>query len=703
MFSTVTTSYAAYLVAALLFVVALAGLSRHETARIGNTVGMVGMAVAIAATLGLAVQRDIERTGFVLLGGAMVIGGVIGLWRARVVQMTGMPELIALLHSFVGAAAVLVGWNGYLRVESHPDGQEATILRATDLLGIHSAEVFIGVFIGAVTVTGSVVAFLKLSARISSAPLVLPGKNALNVGALAVFVALTVWFVLDARLWLLVAVTVLALLLGWHLVASIGGGDMPVVVSMLNSYSGWAAAASGFLLGNDLLIITGALVGSSGAYLSYIMCRAMNRSFLSVVAGGFGVVALDGSGGALGEHREVTVERVAELLTGADSVVITPGYGMAVAQAQYGVAELTRRLREAGVAVRFGIHPVAGRLPGHMNVLLAEAKVPYDIVLEMDEINADFPQTSVVLVIGANDTVNPAAADDPNSPIAGMPVLAVWEADDVVVFKRSMASGYSRTFYARGQPGQQLLLGAYQSMMRQVQKGTVEMLPNREMLDLVVVKGQARGIICRNLVTGELERHAAHAVLLCTGGYGTGYYLSTNAVNSNVTAAWRAHKRGAFFANPCYTQIHPTCIPVSGTHQSKLTLMSESLRNDGRVWVPKTPGDKRPPQQIPKADRDYFLERKYPSFGNLVPRDVASRNAKAVCDEGRGVGDSGLAVYLDFTDAIARVGNEVIAARYGNHSSRRTARSPTRTPTRSRCGSIPPCTTPWAASGWITT
>ena len=224
----------------------------------------------------------------------------------------------------------------------------------------------------------------------------------------------------------------------------------------------------------------------------------------------------------------------------------------------------------------------------------------------------------------------------------------------------------SRTFYARGQTGQQLLLGAYQSMMRQVQKGTVEMLANREMLDLVVVKGQARGIICRNLVTGELERHAAHAVLLCTGGYGTAYYLSTNAVNSNVTAAWRAHKRGAFFANPCYTQIHPTCIPVSGTHQSKLTLMSESLRNDGRVWVPKTPGDKRPPQQIPKADRDYFLERKYPSFGNLVPRDVASRNAKAVCDEGRGVGDSGLAVYLDFTDAIARVGNEVIAARYGN-------------------------------------
>ncbi len=311
------------------------------------------------------------------------------------------------------------------------------------MLGIHAAEVFIGVFIGAVTFTGSVVAFLKLSARIKSTPLVLPGKNALNLGALVAFAALTVWFVVDPHLWLLVVVTLLALALGWHLVASIGGGDMPVVVSMLNSYSGWAAAASGFLLSNDLLIITGALVGSSGAYLSYVMCRAMNRSFISVIAGGFGIQAGPSEEKDYGDHREITAEGVAELLAAADSVVITPGYGMAVAQAQHGVAELTRKLRERGVKVRFGIHPVAGRLPGHMNVLLAEAKVPYDIVLEMDEINDDFADTGVVLVIGANDTVNPAATEDPSSPIAGMPVLQVWEAADVVIFKRSMASGYA--------------------------------------------------------------------------------------------------------------------------------------------------------------------------------------------------------------------------------------------------------------------
>jgi NAD(P) transhydrogenase subunit beta len=357
--------------------------------------------------------------------------------------MTGMPELIALLHSFVGLAAVLVGWNGYLHVEADPDGAEAALLRGQDLLGIHSAEVFIGVFIGAVTFTGSIVAFLKLSARIRSSPLVLPGKNALNVGALAAFVALTAWFVIQPRLWLLIVVTAIALLLGWHLVASIGGGDMPVVVSMLNSYSGWAAAASGFLLENDLLIVTGALVGSSGAYLSYIMCKAMNRSFLSVIAGGFGIEAGPAGEKDYGEHRETTAEAAAELLASADSVIITPGYGMAVAQAQHGVAELTRKLRERGVTVRFGIHPVAGRLPGHMNVLLAEAKVPYDIVLEMDEINDDFAGTSVVLVIGANDTVNPAATEDPASPIAGMPVLTVWDAADVIVFKRSMASGYA--------------------------------------------------------------------------------------------------------------------------------------------------------------------------------------------------------------------------------------------------------------------
>jgi NAD(P) transhydrogenase subunit beta len=438
-----TAAQAAYIVAGLLFILALAGLSRHETAKAGNTFGMAGMVVALVATIALAVDRHITAGGLGLLIGAMIIGAGIGLWRARVVEMTGMPELIALLHSFVGAAAVLVGWNGYLNVEHDPSGPEARALDAVATLGIHHAEVFIGVFIGAVTFTGSIVAFLKLSARITSSPLVLPGKNLLNVGALVLFVVLTTWFVIAPALWLLVAVTAVALALGWHLVASIGGGDMPVVVSMLNSYSGWAAAASGFLLENDLLIITGALVGSSGAYLSYIMCKAMNRSFLSVIAGGFGIEAGPADTKDYGEHREATAEEVAELLGEADTVIITPGYGMAVAQAQHGVAELTRKLRERGVDVRFGIHPVAGRLPGHMNVLLAEAKVPYDIVMEMDEINDDFDDTAVVLVIGANDTVNPAATEDPGSPIAGMPVLKVWNADNVIIFKRSMASGYA--------------------------------------------------------------------------------------------------------------------------------------------------------------------------------------------------------------------------------------------------------------------
>jgi NAD(P) transhydrogenase subunit beta len=441
--TTETAAHAAYLVASLLFILALAGLSRHETARSGNTFGIAGMALALAATLALAIDRDISGLGLGLLLAGMVVGATVGLWRARVVEMTGMPELIALLHSFVGVAAVLVGWNGYLLVEANPDSAEAQLLAVENLQGIHSAEVFIGVFIGAVTFTGSIVAFLKLSARIGSNPLMLPGKNAMNVGALVAFAVLTVWFVIDPQLWLLCVVTALALALGWHLVASIGGGDMPVVVSMLNSYSGWAAAASGFLLENDLLIITGALVGSSGAYLSYIMCKAMNRSFISVIAGGFGIEAGPPDAKDYGDHREVTAEQVAEMLTEADSVIITPGYGMAVAQAQHGVAELTRKLRERGVDVRFGIHPVAGRLPGHMNVLLAEAKVPYDIVLEMDEINDDFDDTAVVLVIGANDTVNPAAMDDPTSPIAGMPVLKVWESDNVIIFKRSMASGYA--------------------------------------------------------------------------------------------------------------------------------------------------------------------------------------------------------------------------------------------------------------------
>jgi NAD(P) transhydrogenase subunit beta len=430
---------AAYIVAGLLFVLALAGLSRHETAKVGNGFGIAGMTIALAATIGLA-TRSITAIGITLLVVAMGIGAAIGLWRAAKVEMTGMPELIAMLHSFVGLAAVLVGWNGFLSVEAHAGQTEVT----SNLLGIHSAEVVIGVFIGAVTFTGSIVAFLKLSGRIKSNPLMLPAHNLLNLGALIAFVVLTVFFVIDPNLPLLTAVTVLALALGWHLVASIGGGDMPVVVSMLNSYSGWAAAASGFLLGNDLLIITGALVGSSGAYLSYIMCTAMNRSFISVIAGGFGN---EGSAGTddrdYGEHTEITAGDTAELLRDASSVVITPGYGMAVAQAQGAVAELTRHLRDRGVDVRFGIHPVAGRLPGHMNVLLAEAKVPYDIVLEMDEINDDLAGTDVVLVIGANDTVNPAATDDPTSPIAGMPVLKVWEAQRVVVFKRSMNTGYA--------------------------------------------------------------------------------------------------------------------------------------------------------------------------------------------------------------------------------------------------------------------
>jgi len=441
---------AAYIVASLLFILSLAGLSKHESAKSGLTYGMVGMAVAIIATIALAVDNMTDLDGkwisIGLMGGAVVIGALIGLWRAKIVEMTGMPELIALLHSFVGLAAVLIGWNGAItgaHLEHVADDDRGA------LIGIHGAEVAIGIFIGAVTFTGSIVANLKLSAKIKSAPLMLPGKNFINVGSLVVFAVLTGIYVArdlkdDTTGYVLLAViTALALFLGWHLVASIGGGDMPVVVSMLNSYSGWAAAASGFLLSNDLLIVTGALVGSSGAYLSYIMCKAMNRSFISVIAGGFGIEAGPAEDKDYGEHREIQADAAAELLAGASSVVITPGYGMAVAQAQYPVADLTAKLRAKGVDVRFGIHPVAGRLPGHMNVLLAEAKVPYDVVLEMDEINDDFPDTDVVLVIGANDTVNPAASEDPSSPIAGMPVLEVWNAKDVIVFKRSMAAGYA--------------------------------------------------------------------------------------------------------------------------------------------------------------------------------------------------------------------------------------------------------------------
>lgn len=424
---------AAYIVAAVLFVLSLAGLSKHEKAKEGNAFGVAGMVLALGATIWLSVDRAAHPLlTIALIAVAMAVGAAIGLWRARVVEMTQMPELVAMLHSFVGLAAVLVGFSSYL---------ESTDAGTDD--GLHLVEVFIGVFIGAVTFTGSIVAFLKLSARIKSSPLMLPARHWMNLAALVVSAGLLIWFVQSHSVLPLLLMTVIALAFGWHLVASIGGGDMPVVVSMLNSYSGWAAAAAGFMLGNDLLIVTGALVGSSGAILSYIMCRAMNRSFFSVIAGGFGQEVSVGDDTDYGDHRETIAADVAELLRDASTVVITPGYGMAVAQAQYPVAELTSQLRKKGVNVRFGIHPVAGRLPGHMNVLLAEAKVPYDIVLEMDEINGDLADTDVVLVIGANDTVNPSAAEDPTSPIAGMPVLEVWKARNVVVFKRSMATGYA--------------------------------------------------------------------------------------------------------------------------------------------------------------------------------------------------------------------------------------------------------------------
>ena len=421
---------AAYIVAAVLFIMSLAGLSKQETARKGNHFGIAGMAIALIATI---FGPDSQATVWIIL--AMIIGGAIGIFYAKKVEMTEMPELVAMLHSFVGMAAVLVGFNTFL----HHQPLEGA------LLNIHLVEVFLGVFIGAVTFTGSLVAFAKLRGLVSSSALKLPYRHKLNLVALLVSAALLVWFVkAEGSLAALILVTLIAFAFGYHLVASIGGADMPVVVSMLNSYSGWAAAAAGFMLANDLLIVTGALVGSSGAILSYIMCKAMNRSFVSVIAGGFGS---DGTAPAsdeeYGEHRETTAEEVAELLKDAKSVIITPGYGMAVAQAQYPVHEITDKLRAQGIEVRFGIHPVAGRLPGHMNVLLAEAKVPYDIVLEMDEINDDFPKTDVVLVIGANDTVNPAAMEDPNSPIAGMPVLEVWNAANVIVFKRSMNTGYA--------------------------------------------------------------------------------------------------------------------------------------------------------------------------------------------------------------------------------------------------------------------
>ncbi|HFG1573831.1 TPA: Re/Si-specific NAD(P)(+) transhydrogenase subunit beta [Vibrio cholerae] len=421
---------AAYIVAAVFFIMSLAGLSKQESARMGNYYGIAGMAMALLATI---FSPNAEGLAWVLL--AMVIGGGIGIHYAKKVEMTEMPELVAILHSFVGMAAVLVGFNSYI------DAPEAAT-HAEHV--IHLVEVFLGIFIGAVTFTGSIVAFGKLRGIIKSTPLNLPHKHKLNLAALVVSGLLLIHFVnVDGSVFALIVMTLIAFAFGYHLVASIGGADMPVVVSMLNSYSGWAAAAAGFMLANDLLIVTGALVGSSGAILSYIMCKAMNRSFISVIAGGFGQEVVISSDEEQGEHRETSAEEVAEMLKNSKSVIITPGYGMAVAQAQYPVYEITEKLRAQGVTVRFGIHPVAGRLPGHMNVLLAEAKVPYDIVLEMDEINDDFSDTDTVLVIGANDTVNPAALEDPSSPIAGMPVLEVWNAKNVIVFKRSMNTGYA--------------------------------------------------------------------------------------------------------------------------------------------------------------------------------------------------------------------------------------------------------------------
>ncbi|OQQ07521.1 NAD(P) transhydrogenase subunit beta [Vibrio anguillarum] len=421
---------AAYIIAAIFFIMSLAGLSKQESARAGNYYGIAGMAIALIATI---FRPDAQGLAWVLL--AMVIGGGIGIHYAKKVEMTEMPELVAILHSFVGMAAALVGYNSYIDAPIVLDHAEHVI---------HLVEVFIGVFIGAVTFTGSIVAFGKLRGIISSSSLNLPHKHKLNLAAIVVSTLLMIYFVNNGgSMFALIIMTLIAFAFGYHLVASIGGADMPVVVSMLNSYSGWAAAAAGFMLANDLLIVTGALVGSSGAILSYIMCKAMNRSFVSVIAGGFGQDVAISADVEYGEHREINAEEVAEMLKNSKSVIITPGYGMAVAQAQYPVHEITEKLRAQGIKVRFGIHPVAGRLPGHMNVLLAEAKVPYDIVLEMDEINDDFTETDTVLVIGANDTVNPAALEDPNSPIAGMPVLEVWKAQNVIVFKRSMNTGYA--------------------------------------------------------------------------------------------------------------------------------------------------------------------------------------------------------------------------------------------------------------------
>jgi len=425
---TIGLQTAAYISATVLFILALGGLSNQEKAKRAVWFGIVGMAIAVVATV-----AEPSVTLSSMLIGAIVIGAVIGVVVANRVEMTGMPQLVAALHSFVGLAAVFIGLNSDMSVHDFASNAERII---------HEVEIFLGVFIGAVTFTGSIVAYGKLAGKIGGKALILPGRHLLNLAMVGGSFVLLLMYMNHAGSWTLYVMTVLALLLGVHLVMAIGGADMPVVVSMLNSYSGWAAAATGFLLGNDLLIVTGALVGSSGAILSYIMCKAMNRQFLSVILGGWG----DATGPAMeieGEQIAIDVDGVASALDDADSVIIVPGYGMAVAQAQQSVSEMTRRLRAKGKDVRFAIHPVAGRLPGHMNVLLAEAKVPYDIVLEMDEINEDFGSTDVVIVIGSNDIVNPAAQEDPNSPIAGMPVLEVWNAKQVIVSKRGQGTGYS--------------------------------------------------------------------------------------------------------------------------------------------------------------------------------------------------------------------------------------------------------------------
>ncbi|MDO8349725.1 MAG: Re/Si-specific NAD(P)(+) transhydrogenase subunit beta [Gallionella sp.] len=438
--SLVTVSYIG---AIILFILSLGGLSNPESSRRGNLYGMIGMTIAVLATV---FGPSVTMAGLPWIIGAMVVGGSIGLYAARKVQMTQMPELVALMHSLVGLAAMLVGFANYI------DPMAVLNLSPAEK-AIHEIEVYVGILIGAVTFAGSLIAFGKLAGKIGGKPLLLPGRHFMNLVGLLVVIAFGWQFMqaesVSAGMIALSVMTVIALLFGIHMVMAIGGADMPVVVSMLNSYSGWAAAATGFMLNNDLLIVVGALVGSSGAILSYIMCRAMNRNFISVIAGGFGSGAgkpaskADGETLPAGEVVSISAIETAELLRDAKSVIIVPGYGMAVAQAQHTVYEITKLLREKGINVRFGIHPVAGRMPGHMNVLLAEARVPYDIVMEMDELNADFPDTDVAIVIGANDIVNPAAQDDPGSPIAGMPVLEVWRAKTSIMMKRSMATGYA--------------------------------------------------------------------------------------------------------------------------------------------------------------------------------------------------------------------------------------------------------------------